>query len=376
MYLEDLLTTTHVWQRNDHLAVETAGTQQGRVQHVRTVGGGDDDYALIALKTVHLDQQLIQGLLTFIVTAAQSGTTVTTYRINFIDKDDTGRMLLGLFEHVAHTGGTDTDEHFHEIGTGDGEKRHLGLTGNGLGQQGFTGTGRTDHQHTTGDLATEFLELARVTQEFHQLRHIILGLFHPGHIIEGDLDLILTQQTGAALAKGHRATATTAALHLAHKEDPHADQQQHREPGNEDLGQQALFLRRLGIHGHTVVEQIRYQARIIRRVGAETLSVAHPAIDCIALNAHALYPSILHIPDKLGILQRLGSGTRLTKIAEHRHQNEGDDDPKQDIFRYIVQGVSSTFNQYQYGWYVTTLDSSGPTDKPHGNGRERHRVCV
>ena len=80
-------------------------------------GGGDDDDALITFKTIHFNQHLVQGLLTFVVTTTQTGATLATDRIDLINEDDAGGGFLGLFEHVTHTGGTDTHEHFHEVRT-------------------------------------------------------------------------------------------------------------------------------------------------------------------------------------------------------------------------------------------------------------------
>ena len=59
------------------------------------------------------------------------------HRVDFIDENDAGRMLLGLLEHVAHARGADTHEHFDEVGARNGEKRHFGLAGDGPGQQGL-----------------------------------------------------------------------------------------------------------------------------------------------------------------------------------------------------------------------------------------------
>jgi len=146
MHLENLLATADIRQPHIHLAVETTGAQQGLVEHVGAIGGGDHNYAFVAFKTVHFHQQLVEGLLALVVTAAIAAAAMATYGINLIDKDNAGGRLLGLLEHVAHPGSADTDKHFHKIGTGDGEKRHLCLTGNSLGEQGFTGTRRADHQ--------------------------------------------------------------------------------------------------------------------------------------------------------------------------------------------------------------------------------------
>ena len=64
----------------------------------------------IAFKTIHLDQHLVQGLLTFIVTTAQTGATLATDRIDFIDEDDAGEASWPV--RTCHApGGTDTDEH-------------------------------------------------------------------------------------------------------------------------------------------------------------------------------------------------------------------------------------------------------------------------
>ena len=53
MHFQNLLTAANIRQRNNHLAVETAGTLQGRIQYVGTVGRGNDDNGLVTLKTVH-----------------------------------------------------------------------------------------------------------------------------------------------------------------------------------------------------------------------------------------------------------------------------------------------------------------------------------
>jgi hypothetical protein len=140
VHLEDLLATADVRQRHHDLAVEAARAQQRRIEHVRTVGRGDDDDAGRAFEAVHLDQQLVQRLLALVVAAAEAGAALATDRVDFVDEDDARRVLLGLLEHVAHARSADADEHLDEVGTGNREERHLGLAGDGLGQQGLAGT--------------------------------------------------------------------------------------------------------------------------------------------------------------------------------------------------------------------------------------------
>ena len=59
VHLENQLAPTNVRKRHYHLAVEATGAQQRRIEHVRPVGGGDDDDAFAAGEPVHLHQELV-----------------------------------------------------------------------------------------------------------------------------------------------------------------------------------------------------------------------------------------------------------------------------------------------------------------------------
>src|SRR5699024_6269613 len=72
VHLENLLATPDIGKRNHNLTVETARTQQGRVEHVGPVGGSNDQDPLASLETVHFDQQLVEGLLAFVVAATEA----------------------------------------------------------------------------------------------------------------------------------------------------------------------------------------------------------------------------------------------------------------------------------------------------------------
>ena len=70
--LQDLLAAAHVGASDDHLPVESAGAQEGGVEHVGAVGRGDQDHAVVGLEAVHLDEELIERLLALVVAAAQA----------------------------------------------------------------------------------------------------------------------------------------------------------------------------------------------------------------------------------------------------------------------------------------------------------------
>ena len=197
MHAQDLLAADEVGIGHDDLAVETARTQQRRIEHVGTVGGGDQDHAFVRLEAVHLDQQLVQRLLALVIAAAEAGAAMAADRIDFVDEDDAGRVLLGLLEHVAHAACADADEHFDEVGTGDREERHIRFARDGAREQRLAGARRADQQHALGDAAAEALEFLRVVQEVDDLLQIVLGLVDAGDVLERHAALPLGQQLGA-----------------------------------------------------------------------------------------------------------------------------------------------------------------------------------
>ena len=176
VHREDALAALDVRTVDDDPAVETARPQQRRIEHVRPVGGRHQDDAFVGLEAVHLDEQLVERLLALVVAAAQAGAAMTADRVDLVDEDDAGRVLLALLEQVAHARGADADEHLDEVGAADREERHVGLAGHGPRQQRLAGARRAHQQHALGDPAAELLELLRLLQELDDLLQLFLGL--------------------------------------------------------------------------------------------------------------------------------------------------------------------------------------------------------
>ena len=97
----------------------------------------------------------------------------------------------------------DADEHLDEVGAGDGEERHVGLAGDGAGEQRLAGAGRADEQHAARDAPAEPLELLRVAQELDDLLQVLLGLVDAGDVLEGDAAMRLGQELRLRLAEAH-----------------------------------------------------------------------------------------------------------------------------------------------------------------------------
>ncbi|MNJ26220.1 hypothetical protein D3C77_206900 [compost metagenome] len=339
MNLENLFTTPNIRQTDHDLTVETTWTQQSRVKYVRTVGRGDNNDAIVHFKTIHLDQQLVEGLLALVMTTAHARATMTADGVDFVDEDDARRMLLGLLEHVTDTAGTDTHEHFDEVGTGNREKRHLGFTGNGLGQQGFTSTWWTDHQDATRNATAQALEFARITQELNQFAYFFLGFVTTCNVGQGSLDLIFGEQARLALAEAHwPALAPCTALHLAHEEHEHGNDDEDRETGDQQLSPDGLLLRLLAFDHDMVVDQIADQAVVLngRTDGLEAVAIGTLAGDDIAIDRYALDLAILDLLNEVGIVEGLRL-IRAGEVVHHRHQDSCDDQPQDQVLCHIVQ---------------------------------------
>ena len=80
--------------------MEKTRSQQRWIENVRTVSRCDNDDALGTLEAVHFDEHLVERLLTFIVTATKTRTTVPTDCVKLIDEDDARGLFLGLIDQA------------------------------------------------------------------------------------------------------------------------------------------------------------------------------------------------------------------------------------------------------------------------------------
>src|SRR6185436_11849480 len=240
VHAQDAVAALHIGPGNDDAAVEAAGAQQRRIEDVGPVGGGDQDHAVVGLEAVHLDQQLVESLLTLVVPAAQAGPAVAADGVDLVDEDDAGGVLLALVEEVTDPAGADAHEHLDEVRARDGEEGDAGLAGDGPRQQRLAGAGGAHHEDALGDAAAQAGELLRVLEEGDDLLDLVLGLLDAGHVGEGDLALVLGQQLGLRLAEAHRLAA--AHLELAHEHQEQHHQHDHGKPGDQHLLPEAALV--------------------------------------------------------------------------------------------------------------------------------------
>ncbi len=222
MYLENGQAAIPVGPFDGNTAVETSWAQQRFVKPIGPVRSGDHDNSLAHIKTVHLDQQLVQCLLALIV-AVDTGATLATHSINFIDKDDAGRCLLGLVEKITHAAGSDAYQHLDKLGAADGEERHCCFTCYGTRQQRLTGSRRAYQQDAAWNLTAQFLELCGRLKKLNHLDEIIFRLVDTRHVGERGTRPVFQHKFGPALAEAEDVLLALGST--PGYEEEHADQE-------------------------------------------------------------------------------------------------------------------------------------------------------
>ncbi len=306
MHAQNFFAALHVGTRHHDAAVEAAGPQQGRIEHVRPVGCRDQDHALVRFEAVHFNQQRVQRLLALVMTAAEPGATVAADRVNFVDEDDARRILLALFKEIAHAACAHADEHLHEVRTRNREERHVRFTSNGSRQQRFPRPRRSDQQHALGNSPAQLLELLRIFQELNNLLQLFLGLVRSRHVLECRLLLLRGKQPRAGLSETQRLVSTR--LHLAHQEqaESHEKNQRCGVQENQDPVAAAHFLH-LDLHS-LVTQCLGDVRRILLRDGYLELSVGGSDVFALKIVAvrrevhrHFFDVALFHLGQELAI---------------------------------------------------------------------------
>ena len=224
MYLENFLTSLDVRTIHYNLTIKTAGTQQSRVQNIRTVGSSNHDDAFVSAKAVHFNQQLVQSLFTFVMATAKTCATLTTNCVNLINKYYAGSAFFSLIKQVTNTGSTYTNKHLYEVRTGNAEEGHACFTCNSLCQQGFTSTRRSIEQHAFRNFGTKLIILLGRFKKLYNFPQLLLGLVSTCNIFEGNLELFLIITTGTAFTEVHNLTAACTTLIHQHKPQTYNNQ--------------------------------------------------------------------------------------------------------------------------------------------------------
>src|SRR6266487_4584941 len=234
MNLQDGEAPIPVGTINRHAAVEAARAQERYIKTIGTVRRGNYHYRLTVIEAIHLHQQLVERLFALII-GINTGATLSTDGINFVDKDDARGSFLCLLKQVADAAGTNTNQHFHKFRTRHREERYSSLASNCTCQQCFASSRRSNQQHAAWNLATQTLELLRRLQKLNYFLQLVLRLIHTCHISKSGTRTVFQYQLGATLAETKdallslRRTATEE-KDSTYQEDPGQEIDQHAQP--------------------------------------------------------------------------------------------------------------------------------------------------
>ena len=282
MHLEDLLTAFNVRQAHIYLAVKPARAQQRLIQDIRAVCGRDNDNALVCTEAVHLHQQLVQRLLTLVVSAAQPCAALAAHCVDLINEHDTGRSLFRLIEKVTHTGRAHAHIHLHKVRAGDGIERHARLARTGAGQKCFTSARRAHQQHAVRDARAQRVEFRLIFEELDNLLQLFFFLVCTGHVLKCGLTALLGLVLYLGPAYIHRAAPAGLLVHeiveACHQQNGDQQHRQHRQPDRRFRGGQQVHLQFrtaifFGIDFAVALQIILVQqfARIRQRIGEHSL---------------------------------------------------------------------------------------------------------
>jgi hypothetical protein len=157
--LEDALASLRVGLGHLDETVEPARPEDGAVEHVEAVGGGDDADLPPVVEPVHLREQLHHRALDLRVAGGLRLGTGRGNGVDLVDKDDSGLVLGGEFEQVTHQARALADELLDELGASHLDERGVCLVCDGLRQHRLAGAGRAVQQHAGGRVDTDRIEL-------------------------------------------------------------------------------------------------------------------------------------------------------------------------------------------------------------------------
>jgi hypothetical protein len=177
-------------------AVDAAGSQQGGIQDIDSVGGHDDLDGLGGFESVQLIEQFKHGPLNLGV-ASLSLHTGAADGVDLVDEDDAGGVLSGHYEQFSHHASALADVLLHEFRAGDSDEGAVGVVSDGSGEQGLAGSRRTVHEDSLGLGNAQRLEdLGVLDGEFDDFLHFLHLLVESSDHVVGGVGNLLDLHEG------------------------------------------------------------------------------------------------------------------------------------------------------------------------------------
>ena len=102
------------------------------------------------------------------MTAPETGTTLATHGIDFVDEQNARSVLLACFKQVTYAGCTHANEHFHKVRTGHAKERHTSFASDSAGEERLTRARRANKERTLWNATAQSIVFLRVLQKFDE----------------------------------------------------------------------------------------------------------------------------------------------------------------------------------------------------------------
>src|SRR5581483_3113677 len=201
MHSEDRLAAGEIRRRDEHLAIEAAGTEECGVEILDAVGGAHDDHLLSTFEPVQLHEQLVERLVLLTVEAVAGA--LRTDGVELVDEHDRGRVLARLEEELANTRRTEPGEHLDERRRARRVEMRTRLVRNRLREERLARAGRPVQEQALRHLRAQSLEALRVAQEVDDLHQLRADLLDACDVVPGDLRLPAALDMRRADARHH-----------------------------------------------------------------------------------------------------------------------------------------------------------------------------
>ena len=116
---QDIKPVAAVRKLYDDTAVKAAGAHECRVQNIGAVRCRHHDHLFVRLKTIHLDQNLVEGLFALVVAPADPRATHAADRVYLVNENNRGSRALGGQKQIPNAGCTHPDKHLNKFRSGD-----------------------------------------------------------------------------------------------------------------------------------------------------------------------------------------------------------------------------------------------------------------
>ena len=164
---QDRLPPVSVGRIDRELPVEAARTAQSAIDHVRYVGGCDDDHLPPALQPIHQSQELGDDPLLHV---AEDFRALWGDGVNLIDEDDRRRLPLSHLEELAQPRLALAVELVDDLGPVDVDEGDIAFAGDRPRDEGLARTGRAVEEDALGRRYAEALEdLRKADGKLHHL---------------------------------------------------------------------------------------------------------------------------------------------------------------------------------------------------------------